>query len=159
LGENRSFIRLLFDKDWPRDYTYYFSCYRPTSDSGNWPQIVLTRAKLYPNSAQYYVACDCTSSLAINVFNLTSTDTMMLDQLLSYRLNPSSYTLPFPYSILTTNLSKMIWIYLNLKVNGDYSNFDNSVPLSDPRSTLENMYETFLTDIVFNFIQKKSYSQ
>jgi hypothetical protein len=158
LGENRSFIRLLFDEKWPAIYTYYYSCYEATTSGANWPPIVLTRAKLYPNSSKYYEACDCTSSSAINVFNLDSTTIVMLDQLLLYRLNPTGYTLSIPYSSLTTNLSKMIWIYLDLKVNGNYSNFDNTTPLSDPDSTLENMYEVYLTDLVFDFVQTKSNS-
>ena len=158
LYQDKSFIRLLFDDNWPTDesHTTYFICYHERACPENWPQIVIDRAKVYAPSAQYYVACDCTASFAINIFGLENDDILMLDQLLLFRLNPCAYGLGIPYSSLTTNLSKLIWNYLNLKVNQDYASYDDTTPIADPSSTIENMYEAYVTENVFSFVQGKN---
>ena len=158
LYQDKSFIRLLFDDNWPTDeaHTSYFFCYHERACPENWPQIVIDRAKVYAPNAQYYIACDSTASFAINIFGLASDDTLMLDQLLLYRLNPYVYGLGIPYSSLTTNLSKLIWHYLNLKVNQDYAPYDNLTPIADPNITIENMYESYIIENIFAFVQDKN---
>lgn len=155
LYEDRSFLRLLFDDQWPANYTHYYLCYHERACKENWPAIVQTRANVYPISASYWVACDCTSSFSINIFNLDSEEISMLDQLLMYRMDPCSYSLTISYTSLTTNLGKMIWLYLNFKVNEDYSKIDETTPIASSDSTLENMYEVYLIENVFSFVQNK----
>jgi len=155
LYEDRSFLRLLFDNEWPANYTHYYICYHERACKENWPAIVQTRANIYARTASYWVACDCTASFAINIFNLGTEETAMLDQLLLYRLNPCAYSLSIDYSTLTTNLGKLIWMYLNLKVNEDYSRIDTTTPIASSNSTLENMFECYIIENVFNFVQER----
>ena len=78
----------------------------------------------------------------------------MLDLLLTYRtdstavINLSSII----YENLSTPLSKLIYIYLNFKINNDYTEFDNSIPLSSSVQVLENFYESYLVDTIFKHI-------
>jgi hypothetical protein len=153
LYEDRSFIRLLFDDDWPATHNHYYICYHERACKENWPAIVQTRANIYPRTSSYWVACDCTASFAINIFNLGSEEVSMLDQLLIYRLNPCTYSLTINYSTLTSNLGKMIWIYLNFKVNEEYSKIDTTTPIASSDNTLENMYECYIIENVFSFVQ------
>lgn len=155
LYEDRSFLRLLFDEEWPADYTHYYFFYHERACSENWPAIVQTRANIYARTASYWVACDSTASFAINIFNLGTEEIAMVDQLLLYRLNPCTYSLSIDFSVLTTNLGKLIWLYLNLKVNEDYSIIDTTTPIASSDSTLENMYEIYLIENVFSFVQEQ----
>jgi hypothetical protein len=159
LCEDRSFIRLLFDDEWPPNYTHYYICYRKCAS--DWPPVVQTRANLYSETASYWVSCDCTASFATNIFNLGNEEIDMLNQLLMYRLDPCEFPAEWRnadihYSTLTTDLGKLIWFYLNLKATGDFMEYEKIVtPIANPHNTLENMYEVYLIETIFNFVQQK----
>lgn len=151
LYDNKSFIRLLFDEDYP--HTSYKYLYRETVKS-EWPIPVQIRLGLFPASGQYYL-CDSTSC-DVNLFLLESDDFMMLDLLLSYRRDPLSVSIDSTsYEVLTTNLSKLIFIYLDLKVNENYSWYDNSTLISDESNVLECIYENYIIEEIFKFIQDR----
>ena len=56
------------------------------------------------------------------------------------------------YTDLTTVLSKLIYIYLDFKINDNYSLFDNITPISSSNEVLESFYESFLVELIFNHI-------
>ena len=56
------------------------------------------------------------------------------------------------YSSLSTPLSKMIFLYLDLQQNNNYINYDNEDLVSSVSSTLECCYEVFLVETMFNYI-------
>ena len=43
----------------------------------------------------------------------------------------------------------LFYIYLNFKINNDYTDFDNVNVISSDNEVLENFYESFLVDIIF----------
>jgi hypothetical protein len=149
---NNSFIRLLFDESWPSTLTSYRYLYREETDKTSIPETILRRMMIYPDSSKYYV-CDSDSSsvCSINVFNLQPDDLTMLDLLLRYRTDSTSIIDINVYNpvALSTHLSQLIYIYLNFKINNDYSNFDNVSVISSNNEVLENFYESFLIDIIF----------
>jgi hypothetical protein len=153
LLENKSFIRLLFDDNWPTTLTAYTYLFEDITNKSIIPYDFRTRLMLYPSSGKYFQCTDSTSITTLNVFNLQPDDITLLDRLLSYRLDSTGNTIiDIDYLTLSTSLSKLIYLYLDLKINKNYSNFDNAIPLSRDTNLLENCYEMYICESLFNFI-------
>ncbi len=154
LGENKSFIRLLFDESWPPTLTSYRYLYRYESCMNSAPSEIQSRLRLYPEHSELYVCdSDSTAVCFLNIFNLQDDDLMMLDKLLQYRIDSTSVNIvSIDYNNLSTTLSKLIYVYLAFKILHDYSYFDTSDPISEEDLILENFYESYLTDIIFMYI-------
>lgn len=153
----QSFVQLLFDENWPKLYTSYKYLYTLVSRTA-WPQVFKDRLLIYPASGQCYMLSpvDETSSTNINIFNLRSDDFTMLNKLLDYRLDSTSVTLiDIDSTALTTNLSIMIYRYLDLKINEHYQYYNNTILISDATKPLEVLYETFLLENFFVFMTNK----
>lgn len=149
LSENKSFIRLLFDKNWNHNnYRYLF---REEINKSNIPSDLLRRMMIYPTSKYYVCDSDNPEICNINLFNLQNDDKMMLDKLLQYRIDTTSTSIEINYDDLSTKLSKLIYIYLNFKINNDYSLVDQN-PISNEEEILENFYEALISDTIFNYI-------
>ncbi len=153
--ENRSFIRMLFDDSWK--YITYWYKYKLVDSKGSWPLEVQTRLNIYPTSGQYYECVDSTDTTGVNLFLLQPDDFLLLDRLSHFRRHPEHSSISdIEYSLLTTNLSKLIFIYLCLKIDGDYHLYDNTTLISDPNSPLECCYEAYVSQNVFDFISVKN---
>lgn len=153
LGQKNSFIRLLFDDDWPENLDEYNYLYRYYSDKSSWPSLVRDRLCIY-RSAKYYAIDDTQADDSENFFSLEQDDLYMLDKLLEFRTDTldSTASIEIKYEDLTTNLSKLIHIFLDLKLDGDFSNFDLTNIMSESNSLLETLYEIYLTEHIFRFI-------
>jgi hypothetical protein len=158
--DSNSFIRLLLDDTWPSDSTSFVYLYREETNKSLWPSFILNRLMLYPNSSKYYTPNEYDEN-CINFFNLQFDDFLLLDKLLLYRTNPfyqdstSGLIIDVDYQTLSTNLSKMIYLYLDLKINNNVSLYDDTTLLSTPNNLLENIYETYLVENMFTYIQTK----
>jgi len=154
-----SFIALLFNDDYDTvTYPQYKYLYKEESISC-WPNRVKTRIMIYPTCAKYYVVDEDEGT---NLFNLQSNDLTLLDALLSYRdstaltiidSGTTSYDstadiLYATYSNLSTSLSKLIFLYLDLVINGNFSNYNNSSLVSNG-DVLTTMYEFYVIDKYF----------
>jgi len=166
LTEN-SFLNMLFNNDYNlSDYSYLFDNQDPASVV---PRIATTRLQIYPGSSKYLIMDDEGS----NIFNLQADDFLMLDSLLAYRNDSTALTiidsttvtvfdstsnvLATSFDILTTELSKMIYLYLNLEIYEVYSDYNN-LQIISTGGLLETCYETYLIEQFFVFIttQRKS---
>jgi len=162
----RSFIEMLFNDNYP--YSKYNYLYKEDNSKYSWPEIVKRRMMIYPRSAKYYW-CDSSviDSTSSNIFNLEKDDLTLLDALLSYRIDSTSVTiidststqfidhiLHATYTNLTTNLSKLIFLYLDLKIYGKYSNYNNQTLIST--TLLERCFEAYLLDEFFKNISNKT---
>ena len=152
LLENKSFIRLLFDDNWTSDsYGYMFN---EVTNRLSIPDNFRTRLMVYPITGKYYTCAD--SETSINIFSLQDDDLTLLDKLLEYRLDSTGTTIiEIDYNSLSTNLSKLIYLFLDMKINNNYSIFDDIVPLSDESNLLENCYEMYICETLFNYISNK----
>lgn len=153
LYDNKTFIRLLFDDTWPPYWFEYRYLYRLESVSA-YPYVVKMRLMIYPQSGQYFVSdSDDTSVCSINIFNLHNDDFRMLDKLLEYRIDSTGTVLiGIDYDSLNTRLAKLIYIYLDLKINEDFSKYDNTTLIADPTNVLENCYELYVSEQIFKYI-------
>lgn len=153
--DNRSFIRLLFDENWPINFHSYRYLYRNETCENTASEALRRRMRIYGEINNLYVCDnDSTSVCNINLFNLQPDDLTMLDLLLTYRTDSTAFIniSSIVYSNLNTVLSKLIHIYLNFKINNNYSDFDNAIPLSSSIQVLENFYESYLVDTIFKYI-------
>lgn len=152
----KSFIELLFNNSWPQLYTDYIYHYRQETSQSAWASTIKDRINLYSNSSQYYVLANSNENLdstSSNIFLLQQDDIMMLDELLKYRLD-KTITLDST-AVLTTNLSTMIYLYLDLKVNNNYQVYNNTNLIADPSIILEVSFESYLIENMFNYISGK----
>jgi len=147
LDTNKSFIRLLFDDSWDKDeYWYKYKLVGRES----WPLYVQTRLSVYPTSGQYYISSNDPD--AINLFALSSDDFLLLDELLLYRLYGDSTSFnTIDFLSLSTNLSKLIYIYLDLMINNNYSLYNDTSIISNPAFILECCYEAYVAEAIFNY--------
>jgi len=56
------------------------------------------------------------------------------------------------YDILSTNLSKLIFTYLDFKINQRYSRYNDRTLIASDSSVIELCYETYVLDEIFSFI-------
>jgi hypothetical protein len=157
LENNNSFIRLLFDDNWDTSLNSYNYLYQEVIDRSSWPRMIFSRLMIYPNSSRFFVPVDYDpNDDNLNIFSLQQDDLNLLDILLQYRTNNSIINFSnINFNNLSTNLSKMIYLYLNLKINNDYSLYNNNTLQSNPNNFLETSYESYLAEIMFEYVQSK----
>ncbi len=166
LGEN-SFIDMLFNDAYAQDsYEYRYSM---ETDWLSVPRVASTRLQVYPGSSQYLNL----DSAGSNIFNLQSDDFATLDALLAYRndgtaltivdstsvsfvsdATAGTYILYATLDILSTELSKMIYLYLTLKLYDRYEEYNNE-SLVSTGGLLQTCYESYLVDQYFSFMTER----
>ena len=127
------------------------------------------------NTINHRTSDCCDSTSALNIFSLTEDDFLLLDALNIYRcdstavviyeqaLNSNSllkipennrWLLTISFESLNTVLSKLIFIYLNLKINLEYNFYmwDGTNYLST--NLFEHLYELYVIDNIFQYIVK-----
>ena len=154
-----SFTELLFADNWPSIYTSYKYCYREL-DRTSWTGSIRDRLGIYSQSAQYYIIDEecptgCNNSTS-NIFQLQTDDITMLDKLLQWRLDSTSVTIAdIDSTALVTNLSILIYRYLDLKLNNNYTAYNNTTLIADQTRILEVVYESYVIENMFNYMADK----
>lgn len=134
-----SFLELLFSQTFSHNYyNYRFETKALTYFSKP------VRERIYANynSVICYVTTDSTTGE--NIFSLTNDDITMLDKLLEYRYSTSTSLTGIAYTSLDTNLSKLIYIYLDLMINSNYSRLNSSSLISSSSNLLDNLFEVYV---------------
>jgi len=158
----RSFIEMMFNESY--QYDEYYHLYSSVTPSRDWPSFVKRRIMIYPSSARYY---QCSSS-GQNLFSLSSENLVLLDALLAYRMDSTAITivdstsasfsanvLYASYDNISSVLSKLIFLYLDFKINGNYLRVVTLTSISSSSSVLENIYEAFVLDKVFEYLSAR----
>ncbi len=160
-----SFIEMLFNDDYALDsYEWkwkietHFECI---------PRAAVRRLQVYPTSYKYLVMDETEGD---NVFNLQTDDFTMLDALLAYRTDETSVTiidstattvfdstsniLIGGLSSLTTELSQLIWLYLDLEIRGNSDAYNSDTPISTG-GFIETCYEQYVVNKFFIFLSNR----
>jgi len=164
-----SFINMLFDETYDLDYYKYL--YAEVLDKLSWPHLIKRRLNVYPVSAKYMQLNDDTGR---NLFSLEQDDFTMLDALLAYRQDSTSVVLidttgavsitdttagitivRASLNALSTELSKLIFVYLDLELNKNTSNYSTDTPIST-EGPLDTIYELFVIDKYFEYMASQS---
>ena len=160
--ENNSFIDMLFNDNYKQ--TSYEYRYRNEDNPFCVPRVAATRLQVYPGMTQYMVL----DSSGTNIFNLTDDDFATLDALLVYRNDSTSLVIVDSTAVdfigdatsgilyatldsLTTELSKMVYLYLTLQLYGRFQEYNNEQLISTG-GMLQTCYETYLVDQYFCFM-------
>lgn len=162
---DNSFISMLFNDDYlETDYEWR---YVQETNFYCIPPVAVRRLQIYPGSWKYLK----NDPDGENIFDLQPIDFTMLDTLLAYRVDETSvtmidstsgvdfvsdttanvYILTAAYSAMTTTLSKLIYLYLDLEINGNYQNYNNTDIISSCQ-VLESLYEAYLIDRYYKFM-------
>lgn len=160
----KSFIELLFNDNY--SYPSYEYRYIENASRSTIPLEYLERIMLYPSSGKY-MELDETGE---NLFLLQSNDFTMLDALLSYRIDSTalniidttgvisfdttSVILYVDFNSLSTPLSKLIFLYLDLKIRDNTSNYNNTSLISNG-GLLSLCYEAYVLDEFFKIISNR----
>ncbi len=158
-----SFIEMLFNDSYSKQ-SYEYK-YIEETNVGCIPRSAFTRIQIYPGSSQY-LTLDASGD---NIFNLRSDDIVLLDALLAFRngaddatslliidstsasFDSTAIILYASYEFLSTELSKMIYLYLVLETQGDFSLYNNDLLISQTEM-LYVCYESYLIDKYFAFM-------
>lgn len=146
-----SFIELLFSENFSED-TYRYLFLKRLISSFSRP----IRERLLVTKALQPYMCETTVSDSIgtvNIFSLENDDILLLNHLLEYRTGEAVDLSSTDYNLLNTNLSKMIYLYLDLVVNGNYTNMNSETPISDSTSVIEVLYEIYLINETYKRIK------
>ena len=165
-----SFIEMLFNDHYNK--TSYDYRYTTETNMGCIPRSVIARLQIYPGSWQY-LTLDPTGD---NIFNLQADDFALLDALLAFRNGATDstslilidstavsfvsdatagiYILYGSYTSLSTELSKLIYLYLRLETLGDFSLYNNE-SLVSTGNLIESCYEAYLIDKYFAFMSAR----
>jgi len=155
LVDNKSFIRLMFDEAWDgTSVTSYRYLYRQEDCQNTAAETTKRRMAVHSVQSYFYICdSDSTATCNINVFDLSQDDLDMLDVLLQYRIDSTSVNIStIVYDDLSTNLAKLIYCYLNFKINHDIEVFTDLTPISSSDNILENFYESFIADKIFIYL-------
>lgn len=172
-----SFISMLFNNNYSHDYYEYL--YALKEDRLSWPWIIRQRLLVYPRSAKYEVI---NTSTGENLFLLQQDDFTMLDGLLAFRVATDSTaidstsviliddstaaisivydstsgitTITASLETLSTELSKLIFVYLDLCLNQNTSNYDTTTPISTDHA-LQTVYELYVLDKYFEVVSAR----
>ncbi|MFW9871873.1 MAG: hypothetical protein ACFFG0_02140 [Candidatus Thorarchaeota archaeon] len=167
--ESGTVVELLCNETFSYDtYTYL---YKNEDRKQCWPTLTRQRLMIYPSS-KYYIP----DASGDNIFNLQTHDFLMLNALLQYRHDSTSLTivdstanqlvtdstsntaiLYTNFGSLNTPLSKLIYLYLDLKIYDNYSNYNN-LTLITTGSLLETCFELKLIDEYFLFMTNREVS-
>jgi hypothetical protein len=162
-------VELLCNDDFPYDsYTYL---YKNEDRVQCWPTLTRQRLMIYPSS-KYYVP----DENGDNIFSFQTDDFLMLDALLQYRHDSTSLTiidstannlvvdstsntavLYTNFQSLNTPLSKLIYLYFELKIYDNYENYNN-LTLITTGTLLETCFELKLIDEYFAFMTNREVS-
>lgn len=171
---NQSVVELLCSDTFPYDSYYYL--YHNETNPLSWPTITRQRLMIYPSSE--YLIPDSTGN---NIFNLQADDFTMLDVLLQYRHDATSVmvidttadataiiiitdatagtiTVIGGVEALNTPLSKLIFLYLDLHINGNYLGYYNIPTIVSDCTMLATCFELKLIDDYFDFMQDRGAS-
>lgn len=145
-----SFIELLFnDDDWNFDtYKYKFK----KLDKFLWPEGIRYRLSVGQN--ELYIPCDTTDALGINLFKLKDDDHDLLKRLVDYRLDGTCVLSDIVFDYLQTNLSRLIYGYLDFSINKSIDVICNYEPILDS-SVLDSLYEVYIYEKVFRYISSR----
>jgi hypothetical protein len=168
-----SVVQLLCDDDYPYDYYNYL--YKAESRNQCWPTLTRQRLMIYPGS-KYLVPGETGN----NIFNLKDHDFVMLDALLNYRIDSTSVVfidttasidstavdlivdatagiviVNATFDSLNTPLSKLIYLYLDLKI---YENIDIycASDLVTDGTLLASCFEAKLMDEYFLYLTNQN---
>ena len=138
------FIDLLFNNGY--NYTIYNYLFVEVYPE-NLGKPIYDRLFLYKKNEMVCYITSLDTTTGNNIFNIVNEDVILLDKLLEYRTNiitPPTLT-GIDYNTLTSKLAKLIFIYLNLVLNDNFSLLNNITAITvNTDSVLLKLFELYV---------------
>jgi len=182
---SNSFIDMLFNDNYcETSYEYRYVC---ETNVLCIPRVAWDRMIIYPGSSQYVnldptgdnifnlqaddfvlldalleyrrLTCDSTSEIACGI-DSTAFELLVVDSTdVSFVCDTTAgiCTLEASINSLSTDLSKLIYLYLDLKVNDDFSKYNDTILVSCGQM-LQSCYEAYLIDRYYRCMSSKTIS-
>lgn len=80
----------------------------------------------------------------LNLYDSSSQNSIMIDKLIDYRLGNSVSLDDIVFSDINYTLAKLIYIYLDLMVNGNYLELDTTNTIASTASVVDNLFELYV---------------
>lgn len=80
----------------------------------------------------------------LNIYDTSSENSILINKLLNYRLGNTVTIDDIDYSSLNYTLAKLIYIYLNLMLNGILTDFDTTNSISSENSLIDSLFELYV---------------
>jgi len=140
-----SFIEMLFSTTFNYDdYEYMFK----NVEASTFQKNIRDRLLLSSSLIKCYICAseqDYTDNLILyNIFNISDDDLLLLDKLYEYRTDSTCDISEITYTLLSTKLSKLIYIYLDLVLNNNYTYLNAETIISSNENNLENLFELYV---------------
>jgi len=136
-----SFLQLLFSQTFDStSYTYLFV----ETEISELSKSLKERLKVSGSTIEAYISTDSTEEE--NIFSLETDDFTLLSKLLNYRLGKIPSLSGIVYNDLNTTLSKLIYTYLDLVLNQNYSVLNDNSVISTEGNTLEALFELYVVN-------------
>ena len=80
----------------------------------------------------------------LNLYDSSSDNSVMINKLLNYRLGNDVVLTDVVYENLNYTLAKLIYVYLNLMINGVLTDFDTTNSISTENSLVDSLFELYV---------------
>lgn len=151
LFSGKSFLKLLFDEVFEEtEYNYLFTRRNLTS----LPVSVRERIRYSGKVSHVFYSTD--NETKENIFDINEENVLLLNKLFEYRTISISDISDINYEELENDLSKLIYIYLNMVLNDDFGVLNNQLTLSDSENKLSNMFELYVINEAHKKIKNMS---
>ena len=122
------------------DVKYLFTKY-PLSTFGKG---IERRLKSSPDLIEGFISDTTGEYDLLNLYDSSSQNSIMIDKLIDYRLGNTVSLDDVVYEEINYTLAKLIYIYLDLMVNGNYLELDTTNTISSDASVVDNLFELYV---------------
>jgi hypothetical protein len=145
--EKNSLFSLLFNRSFSSEEYYYLFDEITLSDL---PRGIKERIGYSGSEIHIYQGAPSgiMGSTSENILNLQTDDLMMMDLLLQYRIGNMPSLVGIYHDNLSTTISKLIYRYLDFKLNANFSWFNTNTLISDQTNIVEVILELYILNEV-----------
>lgn len=102
------------------------------------------RIKSSPKLVEGFVSDQTGEYDLLNLFDSTSQNSIMVDKLVDYRLGNTVTLDDIDSTGLTYTLARLIYTYLNLMINNEYTELDSINEIASDYSAIDNLFELYV---------------
>ena len=102
------------------------------------------RIKSSPKLVEGFVSDQTGEYDLLNLFDSTSQNSIMVDKLVDYRLGNTVTLDDIDSTGLTYTLARLIYTYLNLMINNEYTELDTINEIASDYSAIDNLFELYV---------------
>lgn len=111
------------------------------------------RIKSSPKLVEGFVSDQSGEYDLLNLYDSSSQNSILIDKLVDYRLGNTVTLDDIDSTGLTYTLSRLIYTYLNLMINNEYTELDSVDEISSEYSAIDNLFELYVLNEAHKLIK------